>query len=165
MMNDQYIENDDTMKMSDDRSAGINVPTSEPKTVGYMKSRLFQDAEKVTERDVEELGASVPEKLSSADLRELRSTTQWIGTMLDRAGTLFEMIREPGFVISGKTKALVAAALLYFVLPTDIVPDFIPGIGYIDDALILTTLWNVVRGEIDLYLDYRQRKQSALEHV
>lgn len=164
-MNDIYMTPDDQEGASGEASTGINVPTSEPKTMGYMKSRLFQDAEKITDRDVEELESAVPEKLSSPDLRELRFTTQWIGTMLDRVGTLFSMVRDPGFTISGKTKALIAAALLYFVLPTDIVPDFIPGIGYVDDALILTTLWNIIKGEVDAYLDYRQRKQSALEHV
>ena len=75
------------------------------------------------------------------------------------------MIRDREFSISAKTKGLVGAALLYFVLPTDIVPDFLPGIGYIDDALILTTLWNLIRSEIDSYNDFRRRKANALQHV
>lgn len=33
-------------------------------------------------------------------------------------------------------KALMMAALAYFVLPTDVIPDFIPGIGYTDDAAV-----------------------------
>lgn len=34
-------------------------------------------------------------------------------------------------------KALVMAALAYFVLPTDLIPDFIPGLGYTDDAAVI----------------------------
>ena len=35
------------------------------------------------------------------------------------------------------TIVAIVAALAYFVSPIDILPDFIPGIGYIDDAAIV----------------------------
>lgn len=134
-------------------------------SAGYMKERLLNDAERMTEQDYEQLHHTLPEKINSPDLRELRGASKWINSMLERVTLLYEMIRDREFSISTKTKALVGAALLYFVLPADIVPDFIPGIGYIDDALILTTLWNIVRSEIDSYNDFRRRKASALQHI
>lgn len=130
-----------------------------------MKERLLSDAERITEQDYEQLNHTLPEKLNAPDLRELRGATKWINSMLERVGLLYAMIRDREFSISAKTKGLVGAALLYFVLPTDIVPDFLPGIGYIDDALILTTLWNLIRSEIDSYNDFRRRKANALQHV
>ena len=36
-----------------------------------------------------------------------------------------------------RTKGLVLAALAYFILPTDFIPDWIPGIGYADDAAVI----------------------------
>lgn len=130
-----------------------------------MKERLLSDAERITEQDYEQLNHTLPEKLNAPDLRELRGASKWINSMLERVGLLYAMIRDREFSISAKTKGLVGAALLYFVLPTDIVPDFLPGIGYIDDALILTTLWNLIRSEIDSYNDFRRRKANALQHV
>ena len=35
------------------------------------------------------------------------------------------------------TKAMLMAALAYFVLPTDIVPDWFVGLGYTDDAAVI----------------------------
>ncbi|CAN5298910.1 YkvA family protein [soil metagenome] len=35
------------------------------------------------------------------------------------------------------TKAILLAALAYFVLPTDAFPDWIPGLGFTDDAAVL----------------------------
>ena len=35
------------------------------------------------------------------------------------------------------TKAILLAALAYFVLPTDFIPDFIPGLGFTDDAAVI----------------------------
>ena len=36
------------------------------------------------------------------------------------------------------------AALAYFVIPTDAIPDFIAGIGYTDDAAVFAALLGLV---------------------
>jgi uncharacterized membrane protein YkvA (DUF1232 family) len=36
------------------------------------------------------------------------------------------------------------AALAYFVLPTDAVPDFIAGLGYTDDAAVFAAMLAIV---------------------
>lgn len=41
-------------------------------------------------------------------------------------------------------KGMMLAALAYFVLPTDAVPDFIAGLGYTDDAAVFMALMSVV---------------------
>jgi uncharacterized membrane protein YkvA (DUF1232 family) len=41
-------------------------------------------------------------------------------------------------------KGMMLAALAYFVLPVDFVPDFIAGLGYTDDAAVFTALLGVV---------------------
>ena len=41
-------------------------------------------------------------------------------------------------------KGMMFAALAYFVLPTDAVPDFIAGLGYTDDAAVFMALMSVL---------------------
>ena len=41
-------------------------------------------------------------------------------------------------------KALMMAALAYFVLPTDAIPDFIAGLGYTDDAAVIATVLTLI---------------------
>ena len=41
-------------------------------------------------------------------------------------------------------KGMMLAALAYFVLPVDAIPDFIAGLGYTDDAAVFTALMAVV---------------------
>jgi uncharacterized membrane protein YkvA (DUF1232 family) len=41
-------------------------------------------------------------------------------------------------------KGMMLAALAYFVLPTDVVPDFIAGLGYTDDAAVFMALMGLV---------------------
>jgi len=40
---------------------------------------------------------------------------------------------------SESTYNLLGAAIFYFINPFDIIPDFTPGIGYVDDLFVLTT--------------------------
>ena len=41
-------------------------------------------------------------------------------------------------------KGMMLAALAYFVLPTDAIPDFIAGLGYTDDAAVFAALLAIV---------------------
>ena len=36
-----------------------------------------------------------------------------------------------------RTKGLILAGLAYFVTPTDLIPDWVPGLGFTDDAAVL----------------------------
>ena len=45
-------------------------------------------------------------------------------------------------------KAALVAAIAYFVLPTDVIPDMIPIIGYTDDAAVLAAALKLVSDHI-----------------
>ena len=47
--------------------------------------------------------------------------------------------------VPGRYKVMVIAALLYFLAPIDSLPDWIPGLGYIDDVLVLSAILALVR--------------------
>lgn len=59
--------------------------------------------------------------------------------------------------VSIKDKAYIIGALGYFVLPIDIFPDFIVGLGYTDDlaviGLLLRHLHNNITPEIEMRAD------------
>nr|WP_209740698.1 YkvA family protein [Aureimonas populi] len=46
------------------------------------------------------------------------------------------------------TRGVLLAALAYFVLPFDVVPDFILGLGFTDDAAVLLAAFSAVRRDI-----------------
>ena len=62
--------------------------------------------------------------------------------------------RDPG--TPALAKATLMAAVAYFVLPTDLVPDFIAGLGFTDDAAVLFMVLNVFSGHIK-----RQHREKA----
>ena len=49
---------------------------------------------------------------------------------------LYYAMQDPQ--VSRKDKGIIIGALGYFLLPFDLMPDFLPGIGYTDDIAALT---------------------------
>lgn len=47
-----------------------------------------------------------------------------------------------------KNKSIIVGALGYFILPVDLVPDAIIGLGFTDDLAALIAAYNAVRGSI-----------------
>lgn len=47
-----------------------------------------------------------------------------------------------------RVKGILLAALAYFVLPFDAIPDFLAGFGFTDDAAVLATALGLVTGHI-----------------
>jgi uncharacterized membrane protein YkvA (DUF1232 family) len=46
---------------------------------------------------------------------------------------------------------ILAGALVYFVVPTDLLPDALVGLGFVDDASVITAAVGAVRGELDRF--------------
>jgi len=51
---------------------------------------------------------------------------------------------------------IIGGGLVYFILPADLIPDFLPLIGFIDDIAVLTTIINALQGELTKYRDWRK---------
>ena len=47
-----------------------------------------------------------------------------------------------------RVRGILLAALAYFVLPADVIPDFITGLGFTDDATVLATTLGIVSSYI-----------------
>ena len=61
-----------------------------------------------------------------------------------------------------KTISAGVVGLLYTLNPIDIIPDFIPFIGHIDDALVLTFCLKLVEKDLQKYQTWK-KKQTAID--
>jgi len=59
-----------------------------------------------------------------------------------------------------RVRAILMAALAYFVLPADLIPDIITGFGFTDDATVIATAIGLVSGYIRP--EHRQRARILL---
>ncbi|HWR60151.1 MAG TPA: YkvA family protein, partial [Clostridia bacterium] len=80
----------------------------------------------------------------------------WDGFMLKRIKLTIQYLKDRN--VSVFKKLLIIGSLLYLVFPVDIVPDFLIGLGILDDITVLTFVWIALKAELD---DYGSKKEAA----
>jgi len=95
------------------------------------------------------------ESKSEAILRKALKLAAHIPFARDVIAMVYAM-RDPEVPLA--KKATIAAALLYFVSPLDLIPDFLPG-GYLDDAAVIAAAF---KGVQDIISDEHLARADAL---
>ncbi|PRY85482.1 YkvA family protein [Mongoliibacter ruber] len=66
--------------------------------------------------------------------------------------------RRNEFKVSNRTLGLIVLGLVYFVTPLDLIPDFIPVIGYVDDLSVLLAVFGSVKDEVEEFKKWEKTK-------
>ncbi len=103
----------------------------------------------------ENIGSKLNSLSSSKPTRALRN-------LLMNVKTLYDILRDREFRIRLSSKAIVVAALAYFILPFDSIPDYIPFVGYIDDGMVIGYVVKTLAKEIREYHIFRRERLEAL---
>ena len=83
---------------------------------------------------------------------------------LKNVRVLYSLFKD---AVNGKYKlppasvAMIGGGLLYFILPADLIPDFIPVIGYLDDLAVLKTIMNTLNKEIGEYRIWQETENKG----
>ena len=60
------------------------------------------------------------------------------------------------------TIVAIISASIYFLSPVDLIPDVIPGVGYIDDAAVVAACLALVGSDIEEYKKWRETNNKNL---
>jgi len=60
--------------------------------------------------------------------------------------------------VSWTPLVLIAGALLYFVVPVDVVPDSLGAIGFVDDVTVISTVVGRIRQELEQFRDWERTR-------
>ncbi len=74
---------------------------------------------------------------------------------------LYYCARDPGTPL--QAKGILLAALAYFILPTDAVPDLLPFLGFTDDAAVIALAIAKIRQH--LKPEHREQAAAKLEEL
>ncbi len=115
----------------------------------YFQNQVSQ----ITDEDVDSM------IYDADDIHEKLSNINGLGKYAELGKIMLSMLKDikngdyeetPWFTI-----ATVALALVYLVNPLDIIPDFIPGLGYIDDVAVFSVSIAWIETDLHKYLDWK----------
>jgi uncharacterized membrane protein YkvA (DUF1232 family) len=121
----------------------------------FNRERLAADGKRI-ERAVKKAGRMMGEF-------EKKGIPQGLRQVWTDVKDIYSMLRDSirgDYSVPFRTMAAVAVTLLYLANPFDLIPDFLPGIGYIDDVFIVSLCVKFISEDLD---EYRQWKSSGAE--
>jgi len=79
---------------------------------------------------------------------------------LQQLKIMIRMLADPEWRLPERDASRVLNALAYFCEPQDLIPDHIPGIGFLDDAIMIELVVAELKHEIDAYRDFCDYRDS-----
>jgi uncharacterized membrane protein YkvA (DUF1232 family) len=84
---------------------------------------------------------------------------------LEKLRLLIDMLSDLEWRLPHQEANRVLSALAYFTEPEDLIPDHIPGLGFLDDAIMIELIARELKHEIEAYQDFCDyRKRIRDEH-
>ena len=102
------------------------------------------------EQQIEEQANELIDKARVVDL------PNFISERLLKLQVLINMVRDDEWKLSDDERNSIRSVLFYFVDADDVIPDHIPGIGFLDDAIYAEIVIQELRTEISLYQEFCQ---------
>ena len=81
--------------------------------------------------------------------------------LINKALQLYYAMQSP--TMPAKDKAIVIAVLGYFILPVDVVPDFIPALGFADDLAALA--WALKTISSNITPEVKEKAQQRCDNL
>lgn len=109
-------------------------------------------------------------------IADVRSTDlpDFIAKRLNRLETIIDMVDDSEWRLSEQDAERVVGALVYFCNPEDLIPDHVPGLGFLDDAIYVELITRQLKAEVESYEEFcefrkaeeaRRREKGLDPHV
>ncbi len=95
------------------------------------------------------------------EVRENKKTPGFVIHAIEVLADLVDLIQDDEYAASKRVRDEVLAGLAYFSNPEDLIPDHIPGLGFLDDAIMVKFIEDEFRNELWGYRKFRALRDSA----
>ncbi len=112
--------------------------------------KAFQDSDADDNVVIESTNALLQSAIEQENLPE------FIATRLTILQVMVNMIQDKDWNLPDEDRKRVLSAMAYFKYAEDLIPDHIPGIGFLDDAIMIELIKRDLDAEISTYRDFCQ---------
>lgn len=89
---------------------------------------------------------------------------EFVRSRLDCVEKLIAMAGDEGWALSDEDRSRVVGAMTYFADPEDLIPDNIPVLGFLDDAIMIEVVQQVLQPEIQAYAEFCEYRTEEAAH-
>ncbi len=89
-----------------------------------------------------------------------KGAPSFVRERLSKLRLMIDMISDIDWRLPHQEAKRVLNALAYFTEPEDLIPDHIPGLGFLDDAIMIELVVRELRHEVDAYEDFRDFREK-----
>jgi len=122
------------------------------------RNRRAEDALKKTE--TQDAAGIVAAARSLVEETRSKVLPDFVTTRLKHLDTMIAMVEDVGFGLPEANRDNVLAALAYFSSPDDLVPDDVPVLGFLDDAIVIELCVRELQPEIEAYDDFHRWRDN-----
>jgi uncharacterized membrane protein YkvA (DUF1232 family) len=88
------------------------------------------------------------------------SAPAYVRMRLEDLGMLISMLEDQEWPLEEQDRRRIRAAISYFADPSDMIADKIPGLGFLDDALMAELVIRDVKHELDGYREFCKYREE-----
>ena len=121
--------------------------------LNYYRKVMNETWERNAKRETADLVTSARRVLEES--RKSAAPT-YVRKRLDDLGTLISMLEDPEWPLEPEKEQRILAAMSYFADPADMIPDKIPGLGFLDDALVAELVIRELEHEMTGYREFSE---------
>jgi len=96
-----------------------------------------------------------------ARVRASKKTPRFVIDAISVLADLVDLVQSEAYAAPQKVRNEVLAALAYFTNPEDLIPDHVPGLGFLDDALMVKFIEEEFKHELWGFRRFRDRRDAA----
>ncbi|MBR0346459.1 MAG: DUF1232 domain-containing protein [Rudaea sp.] len=89
---------------------------------------------------------------------------EFLAARLSKLDAMIGMVNDAGWALSEEDKKRVLSALTYFAEPEDVIPDSVPVLGFLDDAIMIELCQRELKHEIDAYEEFVAHRAAEAAH-
>lgn len=94
-----------------------------------------------------------------------RQAPDFVRERVPKLVSMIDMLEDQDWSLPKREREKILAALVYFGDPDDLIPDDVPGLGLLDDAIMIELVLRELRHVIEAYRDFVRYRSSLIKTV